>query len=84
MMFLIDTTDTAQAGNGIFIIQMTNQRIARVCWQSDDAALMNNLGSLLDQSGLRVFRMDLKKLAHTLIGEFKAPYKGAIISDIGT
>src|SRR4051794_26910520 len=52
MMFLVDAADAAQTLDSSLIIEMTDQCVTGVCGQGDDAAAIDDLRSLLDQSSL--------------------------------
>ena len=64
VMLVVDAADAAQAFHRALVIQMADQRIAGIGRQRDDAAGVDDLRRLLDQPQLRIFGMDLKKLAH--------------------
>ena len=63
-MLVIDIANAAQAFNRGLVIQVANQGIAGIGWQRHNAAAVNDLRRLLDQSQLRSVGMNLKELAH--------------------
>src|SRR3569623_3789774 len=64
MMLVVDAANAAQALDRILVVQPASQRITGIGRQRDDAAAIDNLNRLLDQSELRIIRMNLKELAH--------------------
>jgi hypothetical protein len=63
-MLVVDTANTAQAVNGILVVQMADQRVAGVRRQSDNATRVNDFRSLPDQTRLGIIRVNLKVLGH--------------------
>jgi hypothetical protein len=63
-MFIIHAANAPQTIDRALVIEVTNQRIARIGRQGDNAARVNDLHSLPDQAQLRILRMNLKILAH--------------------
>jgi L-fucose isomerase-like protein len=64
VVFVIDPTDATQLVCGIFIVQVANQRVAGIGGHSQNAALVEQLHRLLEQTGVRVFWVDNEKLGH--------------------
>src|SRR5450830_354463 len=64
MMFVIDAANAAYAFHSLLVIKLTNQRIAGISRQGDNAATEDDLRGLLDQPQLWIVGMNLKKLAH--------------------
>ena len=63
-MLVVDATNTAQAVNGVLVIQMAYQRVAGVRRQGDNTTRVNDLRGLPDQARLWVIRVNLKVLGH--------------------
>ena len=68
VMALIDTPDTPQAVGRRFIVEVTNQGIARVRGYREQPALSQQLAGPSEQTPLRVVGMDFKQLGHECEG----------------
>jgi hypothetical protein len=64
VVFVVDPADTSQLVRGIFVVQVANQSVAGVGRHRQNAALVEQLHRLLEQTGLRVFWVDNEKLGH--------------------
>ena len=51
----------------MFIAYHTTQGIARICRIHNDATLTQNFYRLINQTRLRIFRVDIEKLAHNFV-----------------
>lgn len=63
-MTLIQLPDLANFFQRPFITNMATQGIGRIGGISDDATRINDFGSLVDQPGLWIFRMNSEELTH--------------------
>ncbi len=59
---VIDAAQPAQALDGALVVEPAGQRIAGIGRQRNQAALLQDLGGLIDQARLRIERMDLEVL----------------------
>ena len=67
MMVAIRLTNSANALQGLFISDVTAERVAGVCWVGDDAPMTNDLCSLPHQTLLRILGMKPKALHRLMI-----------------
>ena len=73
-MFIIHTSDAANALHRRFVTEMTTNRIARISWVDDNATIADNLYRLAQQAFLWVIRMNFKVLAQGLNSEWFCEY----------
>ena len=65
IMVISQSTDPPDALHGLFVSQLTAQRISRVRGVHHDTATLNDVDRLLYQTSLRSLGVDGKKLAHS-------------------
>jgi len=65
----VEATDAADALQRALVTHLATQRITGVGRIDDDAAVLDDLYRLTDQTGLGVFRMYVKMLTHSLFSQ---------------
>ncbi|MNV42602.1 hypothetical protein D3C71_1342820 [compost metagenome] len=64
MVFVVHLADPAQAVDGILVVELADQRIARIGGHGHNAAFLQQHGGLLEQTWLRVIGVDFEILGH--------------------
>ena len=73
-MIGVEATDAADALQRALVTHLATQRITGVGRIDDDAAVLDDLYRLTDQTGLGVFRMYVKMLTHSLFSQWGQQY----------